>query len=110
MIRQTLLDAAGKLVRRDARYVSLHDGNPSLAGIHELGYSWYARQRVEWDAAGRNATALLFFTGPATITHVGWWDALSGGTFLGSAPTKPTVCEAEYQILPGQIAISVEES
>lgn len=80
-------------------YVSLHNGDPGADGSNELTGGSYARQQVNhagWNAAavateGSECTTIsdLTFSNllANTITHVGIWDALSGGNFLQGGET-----------------------
>jgi hypothetical protein len=80
-------------------YVSLHNGDPGATGANEITGGSYARQQVNhagWNAAadaieGSECTTIsdLTFTNLTanTITHVGFWDAVSGGNFLMGGET-----------------------
>lgn len=74
-------------------YVALHTASPTDAGGGaEVSGGSYARQQVTaWDAPGatdghtQNTNAIVFPTATAswgTVTHVGIWDAVSGGNLL----------------------------
>lgn len=78
-------------------YVSLHTSDPTdAAAATELTDSGYARIAASWNApvvgAGTvsNSAAIEFNAiadaGPFTVTHIGIWDALSGGNLLIYAP------------------------
>ncbi len=87
-----------------ALYMSLHTGNPGADGTANVTtYTGYARVRidnvtnflagttvVQSDAAGRkliNGASVQFPTVAGagfTATHVGIWDALSGGNFIAA--------------------------
>jgi len=87
-----------------ALYLSMHTGNPGADGTaNVVAYTGYARVRVDnvtnffagtavvqSDAAGRkviNNASVQFPTvaGSGFIaTHVGLWDALSGGNFIAA--------------------------
>jgi len=80
-----------------ATYVSLHTADPTDAAADtELTDAGYARIVAAWSApimgAGTvsNSAAIEFAAiadaGPFTITHVGIWDAVSGGNLLEYAP------------------------
>ncbi len=73
-------------------YASLHTGSPGDDGANELtgGTPAYARKAITMAAASAGAIAASnqpVFDVPAssTVTHVGFWSAVSGGTFLGYA-------------------------
>lgn len=68
-------------------YVSLHTADPGETGASEAAGGSYARQSSTYGAAAAgqvaNDAAINFTSMPAaTITHVGIWDAVSGGNFL----------------------------
>ena len=76
-----------------ATYVSLHTADPTdAAAATELTDSAYARIAGAWGVptmgAGTVANssaiewAAIADAGPFTVTHVGIWDALSGGNLL----------------------------
>lgn len=85
-------------------YVSLHDDDPGLTGTDEISGGSYARQTVTFgtiaDGGGgrqiANTGAVSFALMPAvTVTHVGLWDAVTGGNFLyGDAITASQVVNA----------------
>lgn len=82
-------------------YVSLHTGDPGLTGASEVSGGSYARVAVTrstsaFDAPSTASTnrqsansAAITFPAPTgtwgTVTHVGVWDASSGGNFLYGA-------------------------
>jgi hypothetical protein len=73
-------------------YASLHVASPGDDGSNEVtgGTPAYARKTITMAAASEGAIAAStqpVFDVPAstTVTHVGFWSAVSGGTFLGSA-------------------------
>lgn len=83
----TALDDATTAVRDRAAYVSLHTANPGSSGSNEVSGSGYARQPVTWGNVTDGQTSMdgtLAFTGPASgpVTHVGFWTAQTGGTFV----------------------------
>ena len=80
-----------------ATYVSLHTADPTdAAAATELTDTAYVRIAGAWAAptmgAGTvaNSAAIewpaIADAGPFTVTHVGIWDALSGGNLLMYAP------------------------
>lgn len=81
-------------------YVSLHTADPGDAGANEVTGGGYARQAVTLAAAANKATsntAVIEFTNmPAvTITHVGIWNAPTGGNLLMYGPlTTPKTVNA----------------
>lgn len=77
-------------------YISLHTADPGDAGAaNELTDSGYVRKVATFDAptsgAGttQNSSDITFNAisdaGPFTVTHVGIWDAVSGGNLLITA-------------------------
>lgn len=73
-------------------FASLHVASPGDSGSDEVsgGTPAYARKAITMAAAAAGAIAAstqpVFDVPPnTTVTHVGFWSAVSGGTFLGSA-------------------------
>jgi hypothetical protein len=69
-----------------APYVALHGADPGTTGTSPTSA---ARVAATWSVSGAVATAAanLAFTGGfsnGAVTHVGYWSALTGGTFYGS--------------------------
>ncbi len=87
-------------------FASLHDADPGLTGADEITGGGYARLAVTWDPATGRVAALngtLEFSGPASasVSHIGLWSAVSGGTFRGGdALTGDTAFNAsgEYNV------------
>jgi hypothetical protein len=82
----TLLDSG----KAGIAFLSLHSGAVGSGSGNELtgGSPAYARKAATWAAASGGASALsgsYVFDVPAgsTVSRVGFWTALSGGTFLG---------------------------
>ena len=79
-------------------YISLHTGDPGSTGASETTYTGYGRVAVASGfsvAASKttdNDSAITFgemTAGPATMTHVGIWDAVTSGNFMiGGALTS----------------------
>lgn len=75
-------------------HVSLHSAIPSDVGSNEIagGAPAYARVAIAFAAAtggtkDKDGTAVSFNVPAATtITHLGYWTAITAGTFLGYAP------------------------
>lgn len=91
---------SGTFAKPAALFVSLHTADPGDTGANEVSGGNYSRvQRdpsdANWTAPDNtggvtaNASAITF---PAptgnwgTVTHVGIWDAATGGNFLASGP------------------------
>jgi hypothetical protein len=88
--KNAMLNALGAL----AVYASLHSADPGDNGANEIsgGSPAYARKAIAWEAAGsgtmnKNATpAVVFDVGAGkTVLYVGFWSALTSGTFYGAA-------------------------
>lgn len=75
-----------------AAFASLHTADPGETGTNEVtgGAPAYARKSITWGAASAGSMAasnqpVFDVPGGTTVTHVGFFSAVSGGTFLGSA-------------------------
>jgi len=115
--RNKLLDAMLRGVDFDPTpvYISLHTADPGTTGASEVSGGTYARQPVStsnWNAAASGQTSnvsSITFSGIAVstiITHVGIWDAVSGGNFLsgGSLTAPRTVLALESDVFtPGSL-------
>ena len=73
-------------------YASLHTASPGDTGANEVtgGSPAYARKAIAIAVAsggevGASTQPVFDVPGSTTVTHVGFWSAVSGGTFLGSA-------------------------
>ena len=90
-------------------HVSLHNGDPGGTGANEIsgGAPAYARLAVTFNAAASGESAIpadLTFDVPATtVMHVGYWSAVTAGTFLGSDPVTNEVfaAQGQYKVLAG---------
>jgi len=98
-------------------YVSLHTADPGEDGSNEVTGGSYARQSASFDVAAGGATAnsaqIQFTSMPAcTVSHVGVWDAASGGNFLwGGAVTggSKTVNSGDtFQINAGDLDVTID--
>jgi hypothetical protein len=80
-----------------AGFVSLHTAEPNDSGSNEASGGGYARQEVtlEWDTDAMTNDSEADFGEPSvswgTITHVGLFTLVSGGTFVGWAPISPSI-------------------
>lgn len=89
-----------------AAYVSLHTADPAGTGANEVtgGAPAYARKAAAWSAGTVDGvvTATVTFDVPAgtTVTHVGLWDAATGGTFLDQAAitSQTFASQGTYQV------------
>lgn len=97
-LRNRVLDCVfnGATLSVATAYASLHAADPGLTGASEIaaGANAYARQAVSMGPASAGALAsdavLTWANTPdVTITHVGVWDAATGGNFLYSLPLSP---------------------
>lgn len=93
-------------------YASLHSANASTNGANELtgGSPAYARKAITWGAAAsgtKSNTVACAFDVPAgsTVAEVGYWSAVSGGTFYGSraVTNESFVGQGTYTIAIGDI-------
>jgi hypothetical protein len=70
-------------------WLSAHTGDPGTTGANETTGPDYQRQQITWNAASNGfATAQqeAFGVLGGDYTHYGFWDAQSGGNFLGGDP------------------------
>jgi hypothetical protein len=86
--KNAMLDALGAL----AVFVSLHSGDPGDNGANEIsgGSPAYARKAITWNAAASGSmdnSNVPVFDVPAatTVSYVGFWSAVTNGTFYGAA-------------------------
>ena len=79
------LNVAGNALKTAITHLSLHTANPGTTGTNP---SAAARQPVTWTVTNGNLSASnISFTGGASsgpVTHVGYWSAVTGGTFYGA--------------------------
>ncbi len=96
------LSTAGKNLALNAlkdtiTHVSLHTADPGDTGANEVsgGSPAYARKAIAFNAAASgtmdDSTNGITFDVPAgtTVTHVGYWSAVTGGTFLAKSAQTP---------------------
>jgi hypothetical protein len=76
----------------EAVYASLHSADPGDTGANEIsgGSPAYARKAITWNAAAAGSmddSNVPVFDVPAgtTVAFVGFWSALTSGTFYGAA-------------------------
>lgn len=86
--KNAMLDALAALIT----HASLHTAVPGEAGDNEVagGAPAYARKSVAFGAADTgninlSGTAVFDVPGSTTVTHVGFWSAVSAGNFYGYA-------------------------
>ncbi len=78
-------------------YVKLHTGDPGSAGASAAAAGSTTRPAITWAAASSGAIAMNG-TAPSwtnggtseTLSHLSFWDASSGGNFLGSVALGST--------------------
>ncbi len=91
-------------------WCSLHTADPGKTGQSEASGAPYARKAVtpftSVDNDGnakrvRNVALLLIQVPAGTYTHVGIWDASTGGNFLGGGPlsSPATVNDGDFVIV-----------
>ena len=98
-----------------AGYASLHTADPGSTGTSEVSGGSYTREAISWAAASAGTAAsdaeIVFdVPGSTTITHLGYWSALSGGTFYGSRALNAEqtyATEGTYTIASGNLTESV---
>lgn len=83
-------------------YLSLHTANPGDTGASEVsgGSPAYARKSLTWSAAASGSKAISnapVHDVPAgvTVTHVGLWDAVTAGNWLGYVDVTDEVFAAQ---------------
>ena len=85
-VNDTLLNIGANAMAAAATHIAIHTAQPDAAGSNQ---STAARQAAGWATAANGDIAIgstLSFTGGAAsgpATHVGFWSALTGGTFYG---------------------------
>lgn len=88
--KNAMLNALTALVT----YCGLHSGIPDASGSNEIsgGSPAYARKAITWataasGSAAKNGTSPVFdVPASTTVYFVGWWGAITTGTFYGYAP------------------------
>jgi hypothetical protein len=79
-------------------YFSAHTDFPGQSGTNEVSGGSYARQPPTWGAASagtvtQSGNADIPVPAGVTVKYVGYWSAVSGGTFKGAAPLGGTPME-----------------
>ena len=91
-------------------WCSLHTADPGKTGQSEASGAPYTRKAVtpftSVDSDGnakrvRNVALLLIQVPAGTYTHIGMWDASTGGNFLGGGPlsSSATVNDGDFVIV-----------
>lgn len=83
--KNVMLDRLAQL----AVFASIHTADPGTTGTGEVTGGTYARKAITWAAAAAgvlDSSNAPVFDIPAgtTITHAGFWSALTGGVFYGA--------------------------
>jgi hypothetical protein len=98
--KHVMLNALDESQAAGMKFASLHSAYSST-GINELtgGSPAYARKAAVWDPASVGAKAtngnIVFdVAGGSTIRFVGFWDAVTVGTFLGMTPNGGGIPQA----------------
>lgn len=99
-----------------ALYVSLHTANPGETGANEVASGGYGRRLATFTnaAAGESETdaAVVFVNMPqVTVTHVGIWDALTGGNILLSdalVSVKALSSGDSFEFDPGALEVRLD--
>lgn len=86
MLNNAALVVAGNAVDGVITHMSLHSSDPGATGLNEVGTRVAVDGSV--DADGDITWTSVAFTGLAasqTVSHVGYWSAVSAGTFYGAS-------------------------
>jgi hypothetical protein len=98
-----------------AVFASLHTADPGATGTNEVtgGSPAYARKAITWNAAAsgnldNNANPVFDVPAGTTVTHVGLWSAVTGGTFYGSfdVTDEAFASQGTYTLTDADISIS----
>lgn len=110
--KNAMLDHLATLIT----HIGLHSADPGTTGTSELtgGTPAYARKAITWAAAAagvlsKDATALVFdVEGGDTVAFVGFWGALTVGTFYGSADVTDEVfgSQGTYTLTDADISVT----
>lgn len=99
-------------------FASLHTANPASTGANELtgGSPTYARKAIAWNAANAGSKTLSnspsFDVPPATVAYVGFWSALTGGTYYGYVDVTDEVFAGQgtYSVTSGTFDLNAVAS
>ena len=97
-------EAAAAEVTSLGAYISLHTADPGTTGASEATGGGYARQITTWTGGATdgavNGSQVTFDLPVGTYTHVGFWTAATGGTFIGgTAMSSNAVLSGAGQLL-----------
>lgn len=112
--RNSMLDQLGTL----AAYVSLHSADPGTGGTNELtgGSPAYARKAMTWNSAasssktGPTGTITFDVPGGSTVAYLGYWSAVTAGTFYGSralSASETFTGQGQYQLAAAAVSESL---
>lgn len=90
-------------------HVSLHSADPGLTGANEI--TSIPRQPATWIPGASDGSIVsdtLTFAVPAdtTISHLGFWTALTGGTFKDSLAVGVVFVSAGSYVISAQFTVS----
>lgn len=95
-------------------HAGLHTSNPDPSGGSEVtgGSPAYARKGITWNAAGSGqmtAQNQPVFDVPAstTVSHVGFWSAVTTGTYMGMTDVTDEVFGAQGTYTLTSITVSL---
>ena len=109
--KNLMLDALAAV----AVFVSLHSADPGATGANEIsgGSPAYARKAGTWNAAAAGSldnSNVPAFDVPAgtTVAFVGFWSAVTGGTFYGFIDVTDEVFAGQgvYTLTDADIALN----
>ncbi len=116
---QSILDSLCRAVAWTppaAFYVKLHTADPGAAGT-TAAFGDTTRKAATFSAAASDGTITTTadlnwtsVTAAATVTHVSFWSAVTGGTFLGSddlAVSRALDIGDNFTILAGDVDLSL---
>ncbi len=114
--KNTMLDAFVSSV--GTVYASLHTGAPGSTGASEAagGSPAYARQSLAWSSASggvkQTSSAATFNVPAGTYSWVGYWSAVTSGTYLGYDAVTPATFAGQdvYTLTAAQINLSAVAS
>lgn len=96
-------------------FLSLHSADPGASGTNELsgGSPAYARKAVTWNTASTgsatgNSLPTFDVEGGDTVSYVGLWDAVTAGSFYGSANVTDEVFggQGTYTVTAATLSIT----
>lgn len=98
-----------------AVFASMHTADPGTTGANEVsgGVPAYARKAISWNPAtagnlDNNANPVFDIPSATTVTHVGLWSAVTGGTFYGSfdIADETFTLQGTYTLTDADISLS----